>query len=319
MAEAPVLGAARASKVALDDDAFGARFNGPLAARVGARRAGRAPARHRLDARPAAWSPAATPSPGARRAPAARAPARRARRSSPAAASSSGPIRAPTPSRSIARSAAPRCAARSRCTRSAARSRSSTPPRSMCPRPSRRPTLLADWGRAAPDAGRRRPPRSGAPGCHSATSSASRCSCPRTSASPTSSAPPRCCARAAALDAADRPRRRAAHARTEEVTRLMEHSQVIIRPVVSEKSYVARRRRPLHVPRPPRRAQDADPPGRRGALRRPGRRGPHDAVKSKPKRRGQQPGAAAWKKAMVQVRAGRDRSRSSPGLEGLDV
>ena len=37
----------------------------------------------------------------------------------------------------------------------------------------------------------------------------------------------------------------------------------------------ARRGRQVHVPRPSRRAQDADPPGRRGALRRQGRRGPH--------------------------------------------
>ena len=48
-------------------------------------------ARARTPPRPAAWSPAAAPSRGARRARAAPAPARRARRSGPAAAPSSGP------------------------------------------------------------------------------------------------------------------------------------------------------------------------------------------------------------------------------------
>ena len=110
-------------------------------ARDRARGAERAPPGHRLDARPAARSPAAAPSRGARRAPAAPAPAPRARRCGPAAASCSARRRATTRSRSTARRAARRCAARSRCTPSASRWRCSTPPRSTSPRP-RRPSEL---------------------------------------------------------------------------------------------------------------------------------------------------------------------------------
>ena len=46
----------------------------------------------------------------------------------------------------------------------------------------------------------------------------------------------------------------------------MEPTQVIIRPVVSEKSYVLAAGRQVHVPRPRRRPQDPDPPGRRSAV-----------------------------------------------------
>ena len=44
-------------------------------------------------------------------------------------------------------------------------------------------------------------------------------------------------------------------------------NQVLLAPVVSEKSYELIERRQVHVPRPSGRAQDADPPGRRGAVR----------------------------------------------------
>ena len=119
-----------------------------------------APSRPRAGAAPppprrAGWSPAAARSPGARRARAAPAPAPTARRSGPAEAPCSVPSRAPTPSRSTARSSAPRCAARSRCTPSAARSRSSTrgvqraedppgarPARGLGPETRRAPTLV---------------------------------------------------------------------------------------------------------------------------------------------------------------------------------
>ena len=60
-----------------------------------------------------------------------------------------------------------------------------------------------------------------------------------------------------------RPRCRSSRARAE----LMDASQIILAPVVSEKSYAGTRRRQVHVPRPPGRAQDPDPPGDRGALR----------------------------------------------------
>ena len=76
------------------------------------------------------------------------------------------------------------------------------------------------------------------------------------------------------------------------------------------------RRPQVHVPRARRRAQDADPPGRRAALR-----GPRQAVniiKVQPKPeapqlpRGTRPG---WKKAIVQVREG----ESIPIFEGAQV
>ena len=112
MADAPILGGT--TTVALDDERLRRPLQRPARARVRARRAQRAPPGHRRRPRRAATSAAAAPSRGARRAPAAPAPARRARRSGPAAASSSAPSRATTPSRSTARSAAPRCAARCR-------------------------------------------------------------------------------------------------------------------------------------------------------------------------------------------------------------
>ena len=158
MPDAPILsaGAGAARKV----EARRRRLRQPLlrAARAPerARRAGRPPPRHRRDENARRWSPAAAPSPGARRAPAAPAPAPAARRSGPAAAPSSAPSRAPTPSRSTARSSAPRCAARSRCTPGAARSRSSTPAAFEAPKTSQAFDLLDDWNQPRPDARRAR-------------------------------------------------------------------------------------------------------------------------------------------------------------------
>ena len=51
--------------------------------------------------------------------------------------------------------------------------------------------------------------------------------------------------------------------------------RVLITPVVSEKSYEQIAQQPVHVPGAPGRAQDADPPGRRAALRRQGRAREH--------------------------------------------
>ena len=147
--------ATAAKKVKLDDTAFGARFHGRSSTRACApsRRlagAGRPRPKH------AAWSPAAAPSPGARRAPAARAPAPAARRSGPAVGPRSAPSRARTRSRSTARSSARRCAARSRCTPSAARSRFSTPRAFTAPKTSQAFDLLDDWDEPQPDARRAR-------------------------------------------------------------------------------------------------------------------------------------------------------------------
>ena len=99
---------------------------------------------------------------------------------------------------------------------------------------------------------------------------------------------------------------------------LMEHSQVIDPAGRLREELRALRGRQVHLPRPPRRAQDADPPGGRGAVRRSRRRGPHAvSVKSKPKRRGTTSGRTrTWKKAIVQVRAG-ETIPIFQGLEGL--
>ena len=67
----------------------------------------------------------------------------------------------------------------------------------------------------------------------------------------------------------------------------------------------ADRRPQVHVQGPQGRAQDAGPPGRRGALRRQGDRREHLKVKAKPKRRGAFAGTRpGWKKAIVQLREG---------------
>ena len=130
----------------LDDAVVRRALQRPARARVGARRAERPPPGHRVDARRAA---------GPRRRRQAVAPEghrprprrlARARRSGPAAASSSARSRATTPSRSTARSAAPRCAARCRCTPSAARSRSlDAAPFDDTPSTKQAAALLADW------------------------------------------------------------------------------------------------------------------------------------------------------------------------------
>jgi len=98
----------------------------------------------------------------------------------------------------------------------------------------------------------------------------------------------------------------------------MEHSQVIIRPVVSEKSYVlaANDRYTFRVHPRAHKTQirqavealfDVKVVGVRTA-----------SVKSKPKRRGLTSGRTrAWKKAIVQVRAG-DTIPIFQGLQGLE-
>ena len=301
----------------LDDDVFGAPFNGPLVHEVVRRRAGRAPPGHARRPRPAARSAAAAPSRGARRAPAAPAPARSARRSGPAAASSSARSRATTPSRSTARRAAPRCAARCRCTPSAARSSCSTPPAFDAPSTKQAADLIAEPPRAA-----RRCSWCSAEDEATAAKSfrnlarRERAAPPRTSASPTSSAPPRSCSAPSALDSADRARdedRREGRGGGS----LMDAGQVIIRPIVSEKSLRAGDGRQVHVPRPPGRAQDADQAGRSRSCStsRSSRSAPRRCT-SKPKRRGYTSGRTReWKKAIVQVREG----ETIPIFQGLEA
>ena len=281
MADAPRARRRRATKVKLDDGAFGARFRGPLVhqsvrAEQAARRRGTAATKTRGDGlrrRRQAVAPEGHRPRPRRLQPLADLDGRRHRRSARS--------RAPTPSRSTARSSAPRCAARCRCTPSAARSRSSTPAPSTAPKtqPGVRPAR-----RLGPAAARRS-------SCSRAEESDAALSFRnlarvavlrgrRRRRRPTCVGAASLLVSEAALDAAHRARRRSRARRRREEAGLMEHTQVIIRPVVSEKSYVLSARRPLHLPRPPRRAQDADPPGGRGAVRRARRRGAHDRASS---------------------------------------
>ena len=96
----------------------------------------------------------------------------------------------------------------------------------------------------------------------------------------------------------------------------MDAGQVIIRPIVSEKSLRAGDGRQVHVPRPPGRAQDADQAGDRGAVRRRRLEVRTSSVPSKPKRRGYTSGRTReWKKAIVQVREG----ETIPIFQGLEA
>ena len=112
MADAPILGAAKTKKVKLDDVAFGARFNGPLVhesvrAELNARRQGTASTKTRGNVRGGGAKPWRQKGTGPRpRRLVALADLDRRRRRLRAR------TRATTPSRSTARSAAPRCAAR---------------------------------------------------------------------------------------------------------------------------------------------------------------------------------------------------------------
>ena len=120
------------------------------------------------------------------------------------------------------------------------------------------------------------------------------------------SAPRRCSSRGGAA-AAGRPApwRRASTATTRRRP-LMDASQVIIRPVVSEKTFVLAEAGKYTFRVARQGAQDPDPPGDRAAVRRQGRR------RSAPPRSRASPSAAArppgrtrqWKKAIVQVREG---------------
>ena len=86
----------------------------------------------------------------------------------------------------------------------------------------------------------------------------------------------------------------------------MDASQVIIRPVVSEKSYVLATADQYTFRVHAGRAQDPDQAGRSSSCSTStSSRSAPSSVKSKPKRRGYTSGRTrAWKKAIVQVRAG---------------
>ena len=141
MADAPVLGSTK--KVKLDDDVFGAEFNGPLVhevvvAELAARRRGTHSTRNRALVRGGGAKPWRQKGTGRARQGSIRAPQ----------FAGGGVVFGPTPrhytSRSTARRAARRCAARCRSTPTAGPCSGSTRPASTRRRPSRRAELIAD-------------------------------------------------------------------------------------------------------------------------------------------------------------------------------
>ena len=146
-------------------------------------------------------------------------------------------LRAPTPSRSTARSAARRCAARCRCTPSAGRSRSSTRPPSSAPSTKPGGRAARRLGRSRADAGRARPARRPRPALSFRNIA-------RVAVLPARGVGVADIVGAASLLVSAGRARRADRARRGTPRgdgggeRLMEPTQVIIRPVVSEKSYV---------------------------------------------------------------------------------
>ena len=247
---------------------FGAEpFHSAARARGRARGARRAPRRARTPRRPAPRSAAAAPSRGARRAPAAPAPGsiraphldRRRRRLRPHAAR-------------LHRQGQPQGAPRARCAARCQRARRRAArvvgarrrARFDAPSTKQAADAARPIARRRPGARRRSPaPSEAACSSRSATSRArDRARRPTTSASPISSA--------RALGASSRRRagrRRRARAEKEVLPDGRPPGDHPARSI-SEKSYALIAGRQVHVPRPPRRAQDADPPGGRGALRR---------------------------------------------------
>ena len=88
-------------------------------------------------------------------------------------------------------------------------------------------------------------------------------------------------------------------------------NEVLLAPVVSEKSYALIDEQQVLVPGPSGRAQDAGPPGRRGALRGQGLRVNISKVQPKPKRRGVHPRHAGP--------AGRRRSSSCSAGDTIEI
>ena len=133
----------------------------------------------------------------------------------------------------------------------------------------------------------------------------------RRAAWPTSSAPRRSCF-AGRARRAHRARARARRRRWPDGPQPGDHPPRRLREVLR-----AGDGRQVHVPRARRRAQDADQAGRRGAVRRQRARGPHlSACPPSPSAAATPPGRTrAWKKAVVQVRAG----DTIPIFQGLEA
>ena len=274
MAERPILGGDRHGRRSTTPPS--ARVQRPARARVACAPSWPRAARARTRPRRAARSAAAAPSRGARRAPAAPAPAR----SRSPIWTGGGIVFGPQPRhytfkvnrkerRAALRSALSR-ARRARLARGLRRDRASTTPSTKAGR-----ELLADWGQRQHGSvlvvARRR--RGAARRCRSATST-------RVAVLPAAGRRrrrPRRRRRAARLPGgARRADARRGDRRRDEEASLMDAQPGHHPPGRQREELRARGGRQVHVPRPPRRAQDADPPGGRGAVRRQRRRRAHD-------------------------------------------
>ena len=276
MADAPILGAAKTKKVKLDDAAFGARFNGPLVhesvrAELNARRQGTASTKTRGKVRGGGAKPWRQKGTGRARAGSSRSPIW----------TGGGMVFGPQPRHytfKVNRKER-RAALRSALSAHAERGTIAVLDPSPFDAPSTKQAARADRrvGRRRLGAGRphRGPGRRGAvlpqpaPRLGAAVDA--------TSASPTSigaasllvseEALDELTARAKGEKTAARRRRGGAPSNGPQPGHHPPRRQ--------REELRARRHRQVHLPRPSRRAQDADPPGRRGALRRQGRRRAH--------------------------------------------
>ena len=300
---------AAAAASTLDDDVFGAPFNGPLVhevvrAELAARRQGTHSTKTRGKVRGGGAKPWRQKGTGR-----ARAGSLALARSGPAAASSSA--RSPRHYTFKVNRKARRAALRSALSVHAERgsiARLRRRRRSTRRRPSRPPTLLGRLGPRRPGARRARPTtRRARRSSRSATSTrVLGAAASRTSAWPTSIG-------AAALLVLRGRARRAHRARQRRSASRggrgvpMDAEPGDHPPGRLREELRARGGRQVHVPRPRRRAQDPDPPGRRGALR--GHRGSPSAPSSVPveaqaPRRDRAAARGPGRRPMVQVREG---------------
>ena len=314
MPDAPVLSVGGASrKVKLDDAAFGARFTGPLVhqsvrAEQAARRRGTAATKTRGMVSGGGAKPWRQKGTGRARAGSSRSPIW----------TGGGTVFGPHP-RSYTfkvnrkeQRAALRSALSLHAERGSLAILDAAP--FAAPKTSQALDLLDDWGRAPPDARRARRRGVRTRRCPSATSRASPCSRPASVGVTDIVGAASLLRLRAGARGADRPHAPRRGRRGGRGGSLMEHTQVIIRPVVSEKSYVlsAADRYTFRV------HADAHKTQIRQAVE-----ALFDvhvvevrtlSVKSKPKRRGTTSGRTRqWKKAIVQVRAG----ESIPIFQGL--
>ena len=239
MPDAPLLGARRDARRSSSTTAPSARAS-PGRSCTRACAPSRPPAgAARRPPRRAAWSPAAAPSRGARRAPAVPAPAPAARRSGPAEAPCSGPQ--PRSYTFKVNRKEQRAALRSALSLHAERGSIGDPRRGRASRPPRRARrfdLLDDWDQPPARRSSCSPTRSRAAALSFRNLDRVAVLTPENVGVTDLLGAASLLVSEAALCSADGAHGRAAQIRARTGGGLMEHTQVIIRPVVSEKSYV---------------------------------------------------------------------------------